>query len=44
MKEENQKDRRKKRKRKQRGRSVQELMGIRGFTRYGLAISLVNNH
>ena len=37
MKEENQKDRRKKRKRKQRGRSVQELMGIRGFTRYGLA-------
>ena len=35
MKEENQKDRRKKR--KQRGRSVQELMGIRGFTRYGLA-------
>lgn len=37
MKEENQKDRRKKRKRKQWGRSVQELMGIRGFTRYGLA-------
>ena len=29
--------RREKRRKKPRGRSVQELMGIRGFTRYGLA-------
>ena len=29
--------RQEKRRKKPRGRSVQELMGIRGFTRYGLA-------
>jgi len=31
------KDKKRKEKKRQRGRSVQELMGIYGFTRYGLA-------
>ena len=31
------KKRNSKEKKRRRGRSVQELMGIRGFTRYGLA-------